>query len=77
MGRIVPGPIGKPVHKSQMRRDRMDRESEQHEEAEPSRDITGPGVPAGEATHPPGNGTIDEAAVRAGQEKLEQAAGSD
>ncbi len=55
----------------------MDRDSEQQEKTEPSRDITGPGVPTGEATHPPGNGTIDEAAVRAGEEKLEQAAGSD
>jgi hypothetical protein len=47
----------------------MDRDTEQQEKNEPSRDITGPGVPTG-------NGTIDEAAVRAGEEKLEQAAGS-
>ncbi|MCP9490964.1 MAG: hypothetical protein MSC31_13995 [Solirubrobacteraceae bacterium MAG38_C4-C5] len=56
----------------------MDRDTQQQQqETEPDRDITGPGVPTGEATHPPGNGTIDEAAVRAGEEKLEQAAGSD
>jgi len=54
----------------------MDGDTEQ-QETEPSPDITGPGVPTGEATHPPGNGTLDEEAVRAGEEKLEQAAGSD
>lgn len=53
------------------------KQQQQQKETEPSRDITGPDVPTGEATHPPGNGTIDEAAVRAGEEKLEQAAGSD
>jgi hypothetical protein len=39
-------------------------------------DITGPGVPTGEATRPPGNGTTDEEALRAGEERLDQAAGS-
>lgn len=48
----------------------------QQQDSEPRRDITGPGVPTGEATHPPGNGTTDEEAVRAGEEKLDQAAGS-
>ncbi|HEV2821050.1 MAG TPA: hypothetical protein VGW11_11130 [Solirubrobacteraceae bacterium] len=53
----------------------MDHGSEQRE-TEPRRDITGPDVPTGEATRPPGNGTTDEEAVRAGEERLDQASGS-
>ena len=54
----------------------MDHDSEQEQENASRRDITGPDVPTGEATHPPGNGATDEEAVRAGEERLEQASGS-
>ncbi|MDQ3768240.1 MAG: hypothetical protein M3370_02000 [Actinomycetota bacterium] len=53
----------------------MDHDSEQ-QETESRRDITGPDVPTGEATHPPGNGTTDEEAVRTAEERLNQASGS-
>ena len=55
----------------------MDRDRQQQEKAtKPRRDITGPDVPTGEATRPPGNGATDEEALRAGEERLNQASGS-
>jgi hypothetical protein len=38
-------------------------------------DITAPDVPTHEATTPPGNPEPDDAAVREGEDKLEQAGG--
>ncbi|MBA2262740.1 MAG: hypothetical protein H0W03_08740 [Solirubrobacterales bacterium] len=52
----------------------MDRDTKQ-QETEPRPDITGPDVPTGEATHPPGNGVTDEDAKRTAEEKLHQAGG--
>jgi len=53
-----------------------DREDDRQQEPdEQRRDITGPGGPTSQATHPPGNADRDEDAIRESEEKLDQAGG--